>query len=260
MVTCTTPPFRAAVRLNSGVRPLQRKVLGTEHLRHRQLAAGQSGHVLRQLRSHSTRLKAQSSVTASPARMLRKRARIVHRIPGHRLRAAQSAGPPLWTWLVRKEPSSALHSAQDRGEQLAGSGLTIHSSRRRFAARLNSGVSAQKKQISAKSFLDKRHKSFSDPLSPALRHISDLIHLRAVSDLLAPGNLSHPRHRANSQLQRANNSFKPTPLRGVVVTSSHPSVPAAATLPQRRGLIQALDGSCSILAIHETTTLPISAA
>ena len=112
--------------------------------------------------------------------------------------------------------------------------------RGRAAARLNSGVSPQKKWFSAKSFLDKRHKSFSDPLSPALRHISDLIHLRAVSDLLAPGNLSHPRHRANSQLQRANNSFKPTPLRGVVVTSSHPSVPASATLPQRRGLIQAL--------------------
>ena len=141
------------------------------------------------------------------------------------------------------------------------SGLTIRSSRDRFAAsawrrrlchrrgrksvRLNSGVSAQKKQISAKSFLDKRHKSFSDPLSPALRHISDLIHLRAVSDLLAPGNLSHPRHRANSQLQRANNSFKPTPLRGVVVTFSHPSVPASATLPQRRGLIQAL---CAVKA------------
>ena len=88
--------------------------------------------------------------------------------------------------------------------------------------------------------MDKRNKSFSDPLSPALQHISDLIHLRAVSDLLAPGNLSHPRHRANSQLQRANNSFKPTPLRGVVVTSSHPSVPASDTLPQRRGLIQAL--------------------
>ena len=126
---------------------------------------------------------------------------------------------------------------------VAGCGLTIHSSRTRFAGRLNSGVSAQKKQISAKSFLDKRHKSFSDPLSPALRHISDLIHLRAVSDLLAPGNLSHPRHRANSQLQRANNSFKPTPLRGVVVTSSHPSVPASDTLPQRRGLIQALAGT-----------------
>ena len=108
------------------------------------------------------------------------------------------------------------------------------------AGRLNSGVSAQKKQIAAKSFLDKRHKSFSDPLSPALRHISDLIHLRAVSDLLDPGNLSQPRHRANSQLQRANNSFKPTPLRGVVVTSTHPSAPASATLPQRRGLIQAL--------------------
>ena len=80
--------------------------------------------------------------------------------PGHRLRAGQSAGPPLWTWLVRKEPSSALHSAQGRGEQLAGSGLTIRSSRDRFAAsawrrrlchrrgrksvRLNSGVSPYK--------------------------------------------------------------------------------------------------------------------
>ena len=89
----------------------------------------------------------------------------------------------------------------------------------------------------------KGHKSFPAPLSPALRHISNLIRLRAVSDLLAPGDLSHPRHRANSQLQRANNSFKPTPLRGVVVTSSHPSVPASATLPQRRGLIQALGRS-----------------
>ena len=115
-------------------------------------------------------------------------------------------------------------------KSIAFSGLTIRSSRARFAVssrshspdagRLNSGVSAQKKQISAKSFLDKRHKSFSDPLSPALRHISDLIHLRAVSDLLAPGNLSHPRHRANSQLQRANNSFKPTPARCFVELSS----------------------------------------
>ena len=31
MVTCTTPPFRAAVRLNSGVRLLQAKVIGTRH-------------------------------------------------------------------------------------------------------------------------------------------------------------------------------------------------------------------------------------
>ena len=144
----------------------------------------------------------------------------------------------------------ALRSLRQQGSVAQPHCITSRSSRARFAVsaptgppragRLNSGVSAQKKQISAKSFLDKRHKSFSDPLSPALRHISDLIHLRAVSDLFAPGNLSHPRHRANSQLQRANNSFKPTPLRGVVVTSSHPSVPASATLPQRRGLIQAL--------------------
>ena len=104
-------------------------------------------------------------------------------------------------------------------------------------------LARRRNRFQQRAFLPPNPKSFSVPLSPALRHISDLIHLRAVSDLLAPGNLSHPRHRANSQLQRANNSFKPTPLRGVVVTSSHPSVPASATLPQRRGLIQALGGS-----------------
>ena len=48
-----------------------------------------------------------------------------------------------------------------------------------------------------------------------------------------------------------NHSFKPTPLRGVVVTSSHPSVPASATLPQRRGLIQAL---CA--AVEESLAVP----
>ena len=149
MVTCTITPCRAAVRLNSGVRPLQRNVLATKHLRHRQLVARHSGHVLRQLRSRSTRLKARSSATTSPARPLRKRARAVHCFLGHRLRAGQSAGRPLWTWLVRKESSSALHSAHGRWEQIAGSGLTIHSSRRRFAARLNSGVRAHKTHVRA---------------------------------------------------------------------------------------------------------------
>ena len=101
-------------------------------------------------------------------------------------------------------------------------------------------LARRRNRFQQRAFLPPKPKSFPVPVSPALRHIADLIRLRAVTDLLAPGNLSHPRHRANSQLQRANNSFKPTPLRGVVVTSSHPSVPASATLPQRRGLIQAL--------------------
>ena len=106
---------RFAARLNSRVRPLQRKALAKKHLRHRQLVAGHAGHVLRQLRSRSTRLKAPSSATPSRARLLRKRARIVHCIPGHRLRAGQSAGPPLWTWLVRKGRKFALHSVQVAG-------------------------------------------------------------------------------------------------------------------------------------------------
>ena len=55
-----------------------------------------------------------------------------------------------------------------------------------------------------------------------------------------------------------NNSFKPTPLRGVVVTSSHPSAPASATLPQRRGLIQALGGKKNIMGLPEKTTLTLT--
>jgi len=31
MVTCTTPPFRAAVRLNSGVRPVQKQMPVNKH-------------------------------------------------------------------------------------------------------------------------------------------------------------------------------------------------------------------------------------
>ena len=37
-----------------------------------------------------------------------------------------------------------------------------------------------------------------------------------------------------------NNSFKPTPLRGVVIVWPHPAAPASAFMPQRRGLIQVL--------------------
>ena len=119
--------------------------------------------------------------------------------------------------------------------------LTIHSSRRRFAARLNSGVSPQKKWFSAKSFFFAKAKEL---LCPTLARAPAYL----GPDTPPPGGTSlgfkpKPIIQAfggNSRLQWANNSFKPTPLRGVVVTSSHPSVPASATLPQRRGLIQAL--------------------
>ena len=62
--------------------------------------------------------------------------------------------------------------------------------------------------------------------------------------------------------RRPNNSSKPTPLRGVVVTSSHPSVPASATLPQRRGLIQALGGgqAISVTSGKEIAQLLLTAA
>ena len=138
-----------------------------------------------------------------------------------------------------------------------GCHLTIRSSRDRFAAsawrrrlchrrgrksvRLNSGVSPQKKWFSAKSFFFAKAKEL---LCPTLARAPAYL----GPDTPPPGGTSlgfkpKPIIQAfggNSRLQWANNSFKPTPLRGVVVTSSHPSVPASATLPQRRGLIQAL--------------------
>ena len=136
--------------------------------------------------------------------------------------------------------------------------LTIRSSRDRFAARLsavtcttppcraavrlNSGVSPQKKWFSAKSFFF--FAKAKELLCPTLARAPAYL----GPDTPPPGGTSlgfkpKPIIQAfggNSRLQWANNSFKPTPLRGVVVTSSHPSVPASATLPQRRGLIQAL--------------------
>ena len=139
-----------------------------------------------------------------------------------------------------------------------GCHLTIRSSRDRFAAsawrrrlchrrgrksvRLNSGVSPQKKWFSAKSFFF--FAKAKELLCPTLARAPAYL----GPDTPPPGGTSlgfkpKPIIQAfggNSRLQWANNSFKPTPLRGVVVTSSHPSVPASATLPQRRGLIQAL--------------------
>ena len=110
-----------------------------------------------------------------------------------------------------------------------------------YAFRLNSGVSPQKKWFSAKSFFFAKAKEL---LCPTLARAPAYL----GPDTPPPGGTSlgfkpKPIIQAfggNSRLQWANNSFKPTPLRGVVVTSSHPSVPALATLPQRRGLIQAL--------------------
>ena len=67
-----------------------------------------------------------------------------------------------------------------------------------------------------------------------------------------PGGFTHPKPdrlkitrvtRLRCAAPLHNESFKPTPLRDVVVTSSPPSAPASATLPQRRGLIQALGRS-----------------
>ena len=129
---------------------------------------------------------------------------------------------------------------------MAGRRLTIHSSRHRFAVRLNSGVSPQKKRFSAKSFFFFFAKA-KELLCPTLARAPAYL----GPDTPPPGGTSlgfkpKPIIQAfggNSRLQWANNSFKPTPLRGVVVTSSHPSVPASATLPQRRGLIQALGRS-----------------
>ena len=88
--------------------------------------------------------------------------------PRHKLRAGKSAGTPFLGSAFRKEQSSGLDLAQFNGswsKATAGTGLTIRSSRARFAAsckflqgslaqgrkaaRLNSGVSAQENEVRA---------------------------------------------------------------------------------------------------------------
>ena len=52
--------------------------------------------------------------------------------------------------------------------------------------------------------------------SPALRYISDLIHLRAVTDPWFQVACSNQDGAGNKSIaQRPNNSFKPSPLRGL---------------------------------------------
>ena len=142
--------------------------------------------------------------------------------PSHRLRAGNTADPPLWTWPVRQEQSSALHSGSGRGNSKL-CGLTIHSSRRRFAARLNSGVRPQRHtswpranlRIELLAGVGPRGKNIGAS-SPALRYISDLIHLRAVTDPWFQVACSNQDGAGNKSIaQRPNNSFKPRPLRGL---------------------------------------------
>ena len=124
MVTCTTPPFRAAVRLNSGVRPVQKQM---------------------PVNKHQAKL---ALVLALPWLLILATNSVPARAPAVRF----------WVRLARKERLSALDSGQVRSlvKSTAGTGLTIRSSRARFAAsckflqvslaqgrksaRLNSGV------------------------------------------------------------------------------------------------------------------------
>ena len=103
MVTCTTPPFRAAVRLNSGVRPVQKQ---------RPVNKRQAKLALSFLPSPKLLILATNSVPA--------------RAPALRF----------WVWPSREEQSSALDSGNisSLGKSTAGTGLTIRSSRARFAA------------------------------------------------------------------------------------------------------------------------------
>ena len=123
--------------------------------------------------------------------------------------------------------------------------LTIHSSRRRFAARLNTGVSAQeilglvrglrKQQVPAwdrvkpRGFA-RRWASVTNPLvlvATGLKSVQ-IVGLAAMSFV--------PREKRKDR--RANNSFKPTPFRCVACVRSLRS--HASQHRSRRGLTQAL--------------------
>ncbi len=74
---------------------------------------------------------------------------------------------------------------------------------------------------------------------------------------LERGNFSHSALlQKEPRLQRANNSFKPTPRRGVVVSSWQSAVPASAASTQRRGLTQALGANETVSLLCAWGELP----
>ena len=112
----------------------------------------------------------------------------------------------------------------------------------RCAVRLNSGVMRGRRRVFG--WARQSLRSHSRLSSPEQEQATQPPFVFA-----RPGGFPHPKPdrlkitrvaRLRSPAPLHNESFKPTPLRDVVVTSLHPSAPASATLPQRRGLIQAL--------------------
>ena len=104
MVGCTITPSRAAARLNSGVRPVQKK---------------------RPVNKRQAQLEL---VRPTLAQAFEAR---------HKLRAGKNAGTPFPGSAFHKERSSGLDLAQfmrSWSKATAGTGLTIRSSRDRFAA------------------------------------------------------------------------------------------------------------------------------
>ena len=103
MVTCTTPPFRAAVRLNSGVRPVQKQMPVNKHQAKLALFFPRLGQTFD---------------------------------PRHKLRAGKNAGTPFLGLASsqRAVVEARLRSDAFVGKSTAGTGLTIRSSRDRFAA------------------------------------------------------------------------------------------------------------------------------
>src|SRR6478672_10268 len=103
VLACSTPPFRAAVRLNSGVRPVQKQLPVNKH---------------------------QACLHLLFPRLLQAF------YPRHKLRAGQSAGTPFLGLASHEEQLSVVGSGEINclAKSTAGTGLTIRSSRARFAA------------------------------------------------------------------------------------------------------------------------------
>ena len=136
-----------------------------------------------------------------------------------------------WLWL--SWCCCAVCVASVRHSALSGLCLTIHSSRRRFAARLNSGVrSSWRKTLRLVN--RKRHRRSRGGEMAIRKRLAPLSRSAFLAALTgrprqaaaALPSLATGRFMGQS---RPNNSFKPTPLHGIVLPLPHLAAVASVT-------------------------------
>ena len=101
---------------------------------------------------------------------------------------------PAFQSLARKAGFSELtiRSSRDRFAASARCGKLVHLAVAANRPGLAQALARRRNRFQQRAFLPPNPKSFPDPVSPALRHISDLIRLRAVTEVLASSQTVFP--------------------------------------------------------------------